>query len=155
MRPVMKSRDLSTMGKTRETARKFARHATLGEIENSKTKVRVTYSFCFQFDHAARITACILLSLSCILSFTHQSVAKTNFNFKKNNNNSKINLFGFVLIYSGQFFIIIFVNLIYHNSLPNTGLDKLVSIRPCLARSAELGLVTPEGLSTKLGISTA
>ena len=46
-------------------------------------------------------------------------------------------------------------NYFYHNSLPNTGVEKLVSMRPSLARSAELGLVTPEGLSTKLGISTA
>lgn len=96
--------DLSTMGKTRETARKFARHATLGEIENSKTKIRVTYPFSFQLHHAERITAYSLLSLSCILSFTHQSVAKTN--YTKNNNDNKINPFGFLLKYSGQFFLI-------------------------------------------------
>ena len=78
------------MGKTRETARKFARHATLGEIENSKTKIRVTYHFSFQLHHAERITAYILLSLSCILSFTHQSVAKTNFNLKKTTATAKL-----------------------------------------------------------------
>jgi len=81
--------DLSTMGKTRETARNwFVRHATLDEIENSKTKAGVTYSFSFQLYDAARITACILLSLSCILSVIHQSVAKTNYTKNNNNNNN-------------------------------------------------------------------
>ena len=108
MRPVVKSRILRLRyhrQNTRDRAEIRRRHATLGEIENSKAKVRVTF---FLFSVAPRNTNHSMHFTFTFVYTKYYSSKCCKYKYTKNNNDNKINPFGFLLMYSGQLFIIIF-----------------------------------------------